>query len=312
MSNAIPHIDPWQFYKHGARPVSARTRISFDDWESMGLHRDRHFAHALYKIPSWALDDTALREVIVSFLEVRARIGRGIGTLAERLARAEKALCQQLPMLNSVLDQMCREYMAAEDPARKKELQVAIEGYDTTIRIATKGAATLAAVVYLYHRLRWDSARVAAELQLKPPHIRQILYRMNQVAEKLKNGTLHVSKPRGPKPKTQKTIRLDTIVAVYLRAHDWKWRDISDFLGIPEACLFKRVRKAGLLVKRGRRGKPRAYKRRRLGVNGVLCSYLHKHGHEWSFIGRLFGLSAAKAQLRARHAEETLLRLNVA
>jgi hypothetical protein len=39
--------------------------------------------------------------------------------------------------------------------------------------------------VYLYYRVGLDSPGVAAELNLKPPHVRMVLCRMRRIAEQL-------------------------------------------------------------------------------------------------------------------------------
>ena len=61
-----------------------------------------------------------------------------------------------------------------------------IEGIDTYLRYTVNGGADMvASAVYLYYRVGMDSVGVANELGLKPPHIRQTLYRLHQTAKKI-------------------------------------------------------------------------------------------------------------------------------
>lgn len=88
-------------------------------------------------------------------------------------------------------------FMAVDDPAservfepnarleaeevRKRILETEIEGIDTYLRITkTGGADVIAAIVYLYYRTELDSVGVGVELGLKPPHVRQTLWRLHE------------------------------------------------------------------------------------------------------------------------------------
>ena len=88
-------------------------------------------------------------------------------------------------------------YMVRDDPAaemvfeprariddeenRKRILAVEIEGIDTYLRITEKGGAdVVASIVYLYYRCEMDSVGVGSTLGLKPPHVRQTLWRLHE------------------------------------------------------------------------------------------------------------------------------------
>jgi hypothetical protein len=88
------------------------------------------------------------------------------------------------------------------------------------------------------------------------------------------DGTLYLSKLRGPRHK----VRRDTVVATYLRSHDWTRKDISAFLGIPLVRLLEGAKKAGLLVRRPRRRLRQCCGRRHFHIDGVVASYPHKNG----------------------------------
>jgi len=135
--------------------------------------------------PTWAVNDSALRKLIVAYMEKRAGISPGKGTLPERLERARQAALRQHPEMNATLDRLSRKYVTAKRPKRKRALQIEIEGLDTTLRISENGAAVIAAVVYLYYRVGLDSPGIAEVLRLKPPHVRIVLYRMRRIAEQL-------------------------------------------------------------------------------------------------------------------------------
>lgn len=62
-----------------------------------------------------------------------------------------------------------------------EKISILIENRDTFIRESnnpTAGAGIIARVVYLYYRAGLDSVGVGQELGLKPPHVRQILWRL--------------------------------------------------------------------------------------------------------------------------------------
>lgn len=65
---------------------------------------------------------------------------------------------------------------------KQEDYEVEIEGLDTFLRYTERdgGAGVIAAVVYLYYRAGMDSVGVGEELGLKPPHVRQILWRLNE------------------------------------------------------------------------------------------------------------------------------------
>lgn len=69
---------------------------------------------------------------------------------------------------------------------------ILIENRDTFIRESvnpTAGAGIIARIVYLYYRVGLDSVGVAQECGLKPPHVRQILWRLADTGEKVSQAT---------------------------------------------------------------------------------------------------------------------------
>jgi len=137
-------------------------------------------------------------------------------TLKERLSKAsDKIVNDQRPRLSILLDELCEKYVkikrqgmdpdltdkqvdnlevqrhlpGAEGDARFKKtnkklriLEIEIESIDTYLRITLNGGADMiASVVYLYYRMGMDSVNVGSTLGLKPPHCRQILYRLHKI-----------------------------------------------------------------------------------------------------------------------------------
>lgn len=171
--------------------------------------------------PVWAISNTLLRRVLVSFMEERAgfRKKKQKGSLKERLERAKSVIVSQRPRMISVMDKLCGEYVEikqrginpnitdkewnetrpqpfmefAEGEARYEDeklrlrhLEIEIEGIDTYLRYTENGGAdVVAAIVYLYYRTGLDSVGVGTELGLKPPHVRQTLWKMHRTAERM-------------------------------------------------------------------------------------------------------------------------------
>lgn len=92
-----------------------------------------------------------------------------------------------------------REMLTAK---QTRDWAIEIEGLDTYLRYTqTGGAGVVAAIVWLYYRVGMDSVGVGAELGLKPPHIRQTLWRLHETARKLWKESASKDVPSAaPKP----------------------------------------------------------------------------------------------------------------
>ena len=177
------HFDLHAFAGTRARPVTAETGIAYEDYARMQTRQRKQSGERRLGTPDWAVNDAALRELLVAYMEKRAGVPRGTGTLSQRLARAKQAVMRQRAKLNDILDRLARKYVSAKRPRRKRALAIEIEGIDTAIRISENGAAVVAAIVYLYFRVGLDSPGVAEILRLKPPHVRVVLWRMRRIAQ---------------------------------------------------------------------------------------------------------------------------------
>ena len=195
--------------------------IDFGDYSRMSTSRRKTSGERRLPTPLWAMNNPMLRRVIVQFMEERAFSKKERlklrGGLKLRLERAKARIMTKRPAAMVVLARLCDEYVEIknkglrpeitdaewnaskpqpymdfaegearyqDEQKRKRELEIEIEGIDTYLRISENGGADIiAAIVYLYYRTGYDSVGVAAELGLKPPHIRQTLWRLHQTAK---------------------------------------------------------------------------------------------------------------------------------
>jgi hypothetical protein len=175
--------------------------------------------------------------------DLRTKEGRAIyaayedSLLKGRLEAAKAKIACKRPAAMKVMDGLCQQYVEirqkglkpgmtdaewnasspqpymefAEGEARYqdekhrlRQLEIEIEGIDTYLRYTENGGAdVVAAVVYLYYRTGLDSVGVGAELGLKPPHVRQTLWRLHQTAKRMAEDGLLSEVP--PKKKGKKT-----------------------------------------------------------------------------------------------------------
>src|SRR5207249_5956773 len=185
-------------FSAGRMPVSATfdehgeassTNISFDDFGKMhSITRKQHGDRRL-DTPSWAVDDTKLRRLLVRFLEITGGTIRRPGreSEADRVARAIQRRRDRAPKLRLTLDNLCREYVALKDAQvnfpRQRQLEVLIQGHDTALRLVESNAAgTVARIVYLYYRVGYDSVGTSELVGgITPVHVRHILWRLRRV-----------------------------------------------------------------------------------------------------------------------------------
>jgi hypothetical protein len=191
------------------------TGISFADFGSMHVHHREKVQERRLPTPKWAVRDEWLRELLVVYLEERFYVDANpILTLNERLKVARAAAEYYLPKKQDWLREKLKQYnvlclhgvqdadekviqdfadvndgqlpltadIAREYLSTKKvhDLEIQIQNIDTDIVLTKRGhAEVIAAIVYLYYRLGWDSVTVAEQLGLKSPHVRQVLARLH-------------------------------------------------------------------------------------------------------------------------------------
>jgi hypothetical protein len=186
------------------------TGIDWADYGRMTTHRKKLESGRKLPTPEWVNNNTIVREVLVLFMEERAHLvlcgkkgtmyentlrGAREGTLNDRLDRAHKTMLErQRPKIEANLQRLCARW-ATEAAEKKARLTILIENADTQLRIIERGAAVFLGVLHYTYRMGMDSVAVAAELGLKPPHVRQILYRLKQAHEMIEGiraGRVHV------------------------------------------------------------------------------------------------------------------------
>jgi hypothetical protein len=162
------------------------TGIGWDDYARMGVHTHKLFSQRRLETPTWALDDLKLREVIVTAMEQRAQLRTRDGDLATRLKRAQAEIRAQREHQIADFWRIQKRCLRRKRPTCIAHWRREIENLDTYLRTTAQdgGASLLAAVVYFYYRVGMDSVDVSKEVGIKPPHVRQIIYRLNKIAKK--------------------------------------------------------------------------------------------------------------------------------
>jgi hypothetical protein len=143
--------------------------------------------------PLWALNDRETRRIVLTFLERRYSITPPPdATDLQRLAAIDAAAKAKAGWRQQVLERRLDEYKNAADygvpEKRLRELQIEAQVNDSRALFDRKPAQLLNAVIYLSYRRGLSSRAVAEELQMLPPHVRILLYRLNRLAEDLQSG----------------------------------------------------------------------------------------------------------------------------
>lgn len=234
-------------------PVSARlgaggeiesTGISFGDYQ--GMHTQLHKLDAYRRIetPEWAVNPDKMRQLLVEYMEDRAGLGsKQTGTDEERLERAKKHLVnRRRAFYVASVDRMCREYVSLkqiqteEAQARRRALEIQIENLDTQLRIDTQLVEIVLGVIYRYYGCGHNSVEVAEAVHIKPPHVRQILWRLKRTWQRMQAG---------PKPKKPYRGRVDGVEAMAMRAAGKSYREIGDHFGINAENVIYALKKMG-------------------------------------------------------------------
>lgn len=210
--------------EYGADGEWSSNGIAFDDYSRMQTSVRAVAPCRQLATPSWAVNDSQLRELLVAFLEERAfpqKAGLQTGTLPERLAKAQKKIIEASQKhLVPIIDRLCNRLVAlkqgvtfTQDAQKQiRLLEQQIENVDTRLRYEARdgGAALTVGVVFFYFRCGQDSVAVGKQLGVKPPHVRQIVWRLRQTWARLEKWRLDPSTrpvPKLPKPVEPKPIR---------------------------------------------------------------------------------------------------------
>jgi hypothetical protein len=195
-----PTFDRHQFVKTGYVPAE---NLAYSDRTRMRVIRRGQHGRRI-ETPAWAMNFSLLRVMITRFMERRANIpdDEQIGSLKQRLERAEKKLAARIPAIQARLNHFIHEYKHVQEQhisnkekaERLEELAVEIKGKDTQIRLLQKPGGVAAAVaqsVHLYYGLGWDSVAVVNEILpgLSPTWLHQTMYGLNHCAKEFLGET---------------------------------------------------------------------------------------------------------------------------
>lgn len=204
--------------------------LDYSDYSRMYTHTHKLDCHRKLAAPEWATNDKLLQQLLVVYLERRARLKPGTGTIPERLARAQAAIKAEEPMLTKRLDVICQRYVELKrqpDTGKKRlrELEIEIEGIDSQIIAARQHgfADKVLGVVHCYYRQGLSSPETAAHLKMKPPSVRVTLQRLRDSWEWMQTGKVT---PRG-----KQRVQIDIERAKQLYAQGKTLREINLVLG---------------------------------------------------------------------------------
>jgi hypothetical protein len=183
-------FDNYQFEGRGAYPVSAETRIAFDDyWRSM--HCEQHRAKPAPWVPPFALNDKQLQKVLLMRAWRYIHNGSPMPHNVKREEVNREATAKAL-----------RGYGIRDDaPPIQHVIQ---DKHKTAVRKAGGLLAMHAAIAFRAWRLGMDSVAVAETLGMTPQAVRQALWRMRDTARRLGLDVGHAGytagKKRVPRP----------------------------------------------------------------------------------------------------------------
>jgi hypothetical protein len=245
------HIEP-------KYPVSAEFKaggevsspgIAFEDYRSMSTQVHKQSGERRLPTPIWSLSDELLRKTLVAYMESRAGFRTPqTGTEQERLERAQQKISETRPEHIATLKRLCAEFVtlkqsAEPDAYRLKKLQEQIANIDTVIRLLDGNiAATVVGCVHAYYRRAIDSVATAAEFSMRPPHVRQLFWRLNRTWDRLNGIQRPASKHCGP----PRRVQVDTVLAAQLRAEGKSNQAIALIFGCDWQTVVNWLRRAGL------------------------------------------------------------------
>lgn len=155
--------------QHRQYPASAKTRISFDDYQRMQTAQHKGVSPW---VPPFALNDRQLRQVLL----VRAwRYVHGGMTLPENVDK---------DVLNKKATARALAGHKISEKAEARQHEIA-KTHIAAVRRAGGLMQLWAAVAFRAWRLRQDSVAVAESLSITPYHVRITLCRLRAVAKEL-------------------------------------------------------------------------------------------------------------------------------
>ncbi|HKW34443.1 MAG TPA: hypothetical protein VJN92_15640 [Candidatus Acidoferrum sp.] len=196
--------------------------MSFQDAERMHVVKKAP-APRKNGIPAWAMNDAQLREVVLCYCEryvfLRTAGRTPTGSIEERIAALRAKCAAILPSKEEQLRLMLEQHTLLKgDNLGRRDFTFMVQNRDRQVRVLRKGLLeTITAVAVYSYRLGHNSPEVAEELGLSPAGVREMLYRLNLIANG--KGTVKKQYTRRwkdrpipvvpwPKEKTQEMLRL--------------------------------------------------------------------------------------------------------
>jgi hypothetical protein len=305
-------FDGWHGYMSHDEFVT--NGVTYQDRSSMQVVRHKLETGRRLERPLWAVNDSIMRELLLAFMEDRLKLHTQ-GTHAERREAIRLAGLAQLPSLNATIDRLQIERLhvikTSARHERIKELERQIENYDTQIR--TSGMAIVAGVAHLYFRAGYASTEVAKALGIKPPMVRQLIWRMGRVWRRKFNpdGTL--------KPVAPAQLPIDCVRAMEMHKSGMPWKEIGRLLGYPRSPDNVRLEciRAGLFTTKLKPNTRRRVARAARVAAGLCCVFSCKNRARLGFttcetcalyfskLSRKYALRRKRARLRAARPSRT-------
>lgn len=204
-SHHTAHFDRFQFQRPRHRKA---LRVDFRELGTRTCAVERR--ERRLETPDWVWDDKRFREAILRYLENRFFISKTEGTYAERLKRVRetaqrhafpktKILERRAAIARAILQERYADLSEGEYTKlflaqlrgktprdRVKDVAREAQSLHAEVHVMEKSPEIVAAIAYCYYRLEWDSPTIGEEFGINPAAIRQILFRMNRAARRLK------------------------------------------------------------------------------------------------------------------------------
>jgi len=219
------HFDHYQFENPPNRPVNPRSRISFSDYHRMHTEHRRTNFRQKNEIPEWALNDSTIRRVVVTKLACMTGAVNVPETFEEMRA----------------LDKIAIARLAAN---RNPDVR---RGAEVAARIGSLAALWIA-VLYRSYRLGYDAVQVAADLEISPDSVRQMLWRLNHFHTRLDAGLLRRVRVGRSAKLVQRKRKFDYEQAVRMRARGLTFKVIARKLGVCQASVYVATRSKPCLL----------------------------------------------------------------
>lgn len=160
------HFDRWQFDLR-INPVSRSSEIAWADYERM--HTEKHDPTEAIRrfVPEWAKSNIQTRLVLLSYAYWYAVYDNRRKSFRARSWR--------------YIDRLATKRILVELKSRSKESRTHAEAVQRFGSVLTM----VAALIYRRYRLMMDAHELAVQMRIHAPAIRQIFYRVNQIARLL-------------------------------------------------------------------------------------------------------------------------------